>query len=42
MKGRELTQVNALVFAGKYGTLLCLLAMIVVFSILLPRIPVVQ
>jgi ribose transport system permease protein len=36
MKGRKLTQVNALAFAGKYGTLLCLLAMIVVFSILLP------
>jgi ribose transport system permease protein len=36
MKGRKLTPVNALAFAGKFGTLLCLLAMIVVFSILLP------
>lgn len=31
-----INKVNALTFAGKYGTLLCLLAMIVVFSILLP------
>ncbi|MGB6063876.1 MAG: ABC transporter permease [Desulfomonilaceae bacterium] len=36
MKSRELTRVRFLVFAGKYGTLICLFAMIVVFSILLP------
>jgi len=36
MEGEESTNVRALVFAGKYGTLLCLFAMIVVFSILLP------
>ena len=36
MKGRESTKVRTLVFAGKYGTLICLFAMIVVFSILLP------
>jgi ribose transport system permease protein len=36
MKGKESTKVRSLLFAGKYGTLLCLFAMIVVFSILLP------
>ena len=36
MKGKESTKVRSLLFAGKYGTLLCLFAMIAVFSILLP------
>ena len=36
METMKLNSRRAIIFAGKYGTLLCLLAMVIVFSILLP------
>lgn len=36
MRTKGLSSRRALIFAGKYGTLLCLFTMIIVFSILLP------
>jgi ribose transport system permease protein len=36
MKGEEKTTTRVVVFIGRYGTLLCLLAMVIIFSILLP------
>jgi ribose transport system permease protein len=36
MEAKESSSRHVLIFAGKYGTLLCLLAMIMIFSIILP------
>jgi hypothetical protein len=36
VKGKGITRNDAFTFLGKYGTIICLLAMILVFSILLP------